>query len=132
VSKNGPQNTTEKLVDKWPDIQSAAEWNREEKEREIKENLAKMAGITIGAPVGGKQSALSKGLKAKLMSQQSLKLELQYQQQNFATLTSFESNRVIRVGHQYQTEVTREVYPGVPPERMTSAAKGVNPEESQV
>lgn len=37
-----------KLVDKWPHLKSAAEWNLEEKEREIRGNLSKMAGINFG------------------------------------------------------------------------------------
>ena len=37
-----------KIIDKWPHLKSAAEWNLEEKEREIRENLSKMAGINFG------------------------------------------------------------------------------------
>ena len=43
-------NDGNELVDKWPNIHSDADWNRDEKEREIRENLTKMAGITIGLP----------------------------------------------------------------------------------
>ena len=53
-----------KLVDKWPNIKSAACWIRQEKEREIRENLAKMAGITIGTPQSAAKSTLPKSLKA--------------------------------------------------------------------
>ena len=60
-------------MDKWPNLKSAADWNREEKEREIRENLAKMAGILIETPItntnGGKASTLPKAVKAKLMNQ---------------------------------------------------------------
>ena len=67
-----PVVSEEKLVDKWPNLKSAADWNREEKEREIRENLAKMAGITVGASypiVGSKGSSTTKVTKAKLNNQ---------------------------------------------------------------
>lgn len=73
-----------------------------------------MAGILIETPItntnGGKASTLPKAVKAKLMNQQSLKLEQQYQQQNFVNLTSFDANKCIRVGQKYQvTEYPSEV-----------------------
>ena len=71
-----------KLVDNWPSIKSAAEWNLEEKEKEIRENLAKMAGINIGSVTsslgGGKQSATQKGAKSKQSSSHMLMLTKQY------------------------------------------------------
>lgn len=96
------------LIDRWPGVEGAAEWNRREKEQEALGSLARLAGI----------SAKDKGPAAKAGSQKAqqtalLQLQQQYRQQNFHEMVALDLNKEIRVDPvRSQAAVGWGKYPG--------------------